>query len=106
MKTLIPVLLALALIVPAGCKTAKGENPEEKRKYAQEMHDDVLGRLYEAKPSLKGSVESAAGYATFSNMGVNVLLLATGNGYGVVVKNETGARTWALAASGWSAASA
>jgi len=93
MRVAIPVLLLLALIVPAGCRTAKGENPDEKRQYAKQMHDEVLGKLYEYQPSVKGSVESAAGYATFSNMGVNLFVLATGNGYGVVINNATGKKT-------------
>jgi lipid-binding SYLF domain-containing protein len=50
--------------------------------------------LYAARPELRAKVTNAAGHAFFSNLNVNVLLLSTENGYGVVHDNGTGKDTF------------
>ncbi len=42
MRVAVPAFLLLALIVPVGCRTAKGENPDEKRQYTQTMRQEAL----------------------------------------------------------------
>jgi lipid-binding SYLF domain-containing protein len=89
------VLLVVVLMVAVtGCSTAKGENPAEKKAYADNMRKTALADLYREKPAVKAQVESAPGYAVFSNIGMKILLLASGNGYGVVHNNETGQDTY------------
>ena len=50
--------------------------------------------LYTLHPEAKQSVAKSVGYAVFSNTGINLLLLSTGNGYGVAHDNETGKETY------------
>lgn len=90
------ILIAfLAFTVLTGFGLFKGKlTPEEERANIMEMRAQVLEKLYEEAPSAKSHVENGAGYAVFSNLGVNVLVLSTGNGYGVVHDNATGKDTY------------
>jgi lipid-binding SYLF domain-containing protein len=80
---------ALALLVPAAF--AKG-TPDERRDDIRQMRDTVLADLYKAKPELKARIKKAAGYAAFSNVGVNLIIASFAGGKGIVVDrkgNET-----------------
>lgn len=89
MKSLASLLLSCLLIVnPAWA------NADDDRKEIQEMRQKILTQLYKEDPSAKGKIEGAVGYATFSNIGINLLLLSTGNGSGVVKNMETGEETY------------
>jgi len=72
----------------------KGDGPEEKKANVRKQRDEMLSDLYSSNPKLKDSLKRAAGYATFKNVNVNLLLLATANGYGVAVDNKTGKETF------------
>jgi len=91
-----PILLLLVLAVAAatGCTSAKGKTVEEKRASVLSMEKKALADLYRQRPELEKKVESAPGYGVFSNIGTNIIFVTTGNGYGVVVDNETGERTY------------
>ena len=60
------------------------------RKAAQQ----ALAALYKAQPSARKAVESAAGYAAFSNFGMKILVAGGGSGKGVAVNNKTKATTY------------
>ena len=62
----------------------------EVRKAAQ----DALAAVYKVQPSARKAVESAAGYAAFSNFGMKILLAGSGTGKGVAVNNKTRATTY------------
>ena len=47
---------------------------------------------YKAQPSARKAVESAAGYAAFSNFGMKIFVAGGGSGKGVAVNNKTKAR--------------
>lgn len=85
------VVFGLAL---AACRAPKGETAEDKRAYARRMRDEALADLTGANPSLRSRLENAAGYGVFSNIGIKVLLLGTGHGYGMVVDNASGQETY------------
>jgi lipid-binding SYLF domain-containing protein len=87
------VLLVMTVIVPA-CKSAEGTTPDEKRQSIDAMADDSLAELFRQKPETNAIVKGAAGYAIFSNMGMKILVLASGNGYGKVHDNATGKATY------------
>ncbi len=69
---------------------AKGDNPAEKRRAINKMRRETLAELYKLVPSAREEISRAAGYAVFSNVGINVFLVSTGNGYGVAHDNTTG----------------
>ena len=45
-------------------------------------------------PEVKKKIKKSPGYGVFSNVNVNVIFVSAGNGYGVVVDNATGERTY------------
>ena len=67
---------------------------DEKRAEVRKMRDEVLADVYKEKPELKSRIKKAAGYGVFSNLGINVLLLSTARGGGVVVDNASGKETF------------
>ena len=87
---LVLVLFALFAVTMGGCAKAKGTTPAEKRNYTLDMREETLAKLYAEQPDARGKIKSATGYGVFSNVGMNLLVLASGNGFGVVHDNGTG----------------
>lgn len=73
----------------AGC-AAKGDTPEQKRGYVQEMREQVLSELYQEKASIRDEVHQAKGYAVFSSVNNSLIFVSAGSGFGVVRDNGTG----------------
>ena len=78
----------------AGLFGPSGDSLEEKKAKVRNDRDEILIRLYAQFPEAKDKIKTAAGYATFNNMNMNLFLLSTGHGYGVVVDNKTGQETF------------
>ena len=53
--------------------------------------EDTLRALYQAQPKSKELIDKSAGYATFSNFGMKILIAGGGTGSGVVI-NRSGAK--------------
>ena len=85
---------ALALPVGAGLFGPKGDNTEEKRTKVREQRDEILTKLYATHPEAKDKIEKGAGYGAFNNKSMNLFLLSTGHGYGVVVDNKSKKETF------------
>lgn len=83
---LLLLCLPLAGFGPFGDK----KSVEQERQEILDMRDQVLERLYQQAPGARTRIERAAGYAVFSSIGVNVLLLSTAHGEGVAHDNATG----------------
>jgi lipid-binding SYLF domain-containing protein len=56
--------------------------------------DQALAAVYKLQPSARKAVQSAAGYAAFSNFGMKILVAGSGTGKGVAVNNKTKAVTY------------
>jgi lipid-binding SYLF domain-containing protein len=69
-------------------------NPAEWREYLRQRRTEALNDLYALRPGTKKEIESAYGYAVFSNFNMNLFLLSTANGRGVVVDNKTKKETF------------
>jgi len=82
-------LIALSAVAASGCAKAKGDTPAAKRNYTLDMREDTLKKLYKQDPGAKAKIKAAAGYGVFSNVGMNLLVLASGNGFGVVRDNKS-----------------
>ena len=89
-----PLVAFLAFIFLTGFFGPDGDNPDEQRQTIQTMKQDTLKDLYQYHPAAEKKVANSAGYAVFSNVGINLLLLSTANGYGVAHNNETGKDTY------------
>jgi lipid-binding SYLF domain-containing protein len=92
MKKIFPlVITALLLALPlSGQALFNKKTPEEQRQKIQEASKAALDKLYAEKSSTREELKSAKGYAVFSSMGVNVLLVSTENGEGILHNNLTG----------------
>lgn len=93
---LLATALACALAFPAaaGLFSPKGDSNDEKRAKVRKDRDEILATLYEKHPEAKEKIQKAVGYATFNNMNVNLLLVSTGTGYGMVVDQKTQKETF------------
>ena len=88
------LLLATISLFLVSCATPKGVTKQEQRDYVLKMRDETLAKLYAKKPETKAMIKKAAGYGVFSSVGTYIFLLAGGSGYGIVVDNSTGQKTY------------
>lgn len=79
--TCLAFLLTLASPLYAARKSVS-----EKRDEIREMHDEVLAELYKLNPDARAKIRDAAGYAVFSNVGINLVLASFAGGEGVVIE--------------------
>lgn len=84
----------LVLSTSAGVFSPKGDSLDEKRAAVRKQRDEILAKLYAAHPEAKDKIKKAAGYGTFNNKNLNLFLLSTGHGYGMVVDAKTGKETF------------
>ena len=85
--------LCLALLL-AGCLGPTRGSVEEKRAAIDGMRDQTLRDLYAQSLSAEESIRRAAGYAVFSNINAQALLLGGGGGYGVATDSDTGRKVY------------
>ncbi len=83
----LPFFFALALLFAVPFAAAK-DSLEDKKTKTRAMRDKVLADLYQQKPEVKARIKKAAGYAVFSNVGVNLVLASFAGGSGVVVDKK------------------
>jgi lipid-binding SYLF domain-containing protein len=88
----IAMIAAACLFAASGMAHAatKQQSQAEVRKAAQ----SALDAVYKAAPSARKAVESAAGYAAFSNFGMKIFVAGGGSGKGIAVNNKTKAVTY------------
>jgi lipid-binding SYLF domain-containing protein len=89
----------LAVILLAAGLASAADSPDQKREKTRKMAAEALQDLYKAEPNSQATIQKAAGYAVFDNMGVNVLLLSTARGSGLAVNNQTKQETFMKMAS-------
>lgn len=86
-RPLLPRLLVAALwCFPLTAFAAK--TVDEQKADTRKMRDSVLAEIYQANPIVKDRVKKAAGYAVFSNVGINVIFASFAGGHGVVVDKK------------------
>ncbi|MBN3756514.1 hypothetical protein G3N95_26505 [Paraburkholderia sp. Tr-20389] len=71
-----------------------GSSKTEKQAEVKAAVRKTLDALYKAQPSARKAVQSAAGYAAFSNFGMKILLAGSGTGEGIAVNNKTKSATY------------
>ena len=82
-------LLMLPALILVSALTIFAKSKEEKQAESRKKADQVLARLYKAKPTAQGAIKAAAGYAVFSNAGMKILMAGGGKGQGIAVDNAT-----------------
>jgi lipid-binding SYLF domain-containing protein len=75
---------------------AQFSNPFSSNKTVAQQRQDILNKseqtlkqLYVIQPKAKALIEKSAGYATFSNFGMKILIAGGGTGSGVVIDKAT-----------------
>lgn len=86
------LFLAFGLNTPV---FAQFSNPFASDKTVAQQRQDILVKnqailkqLYAAQPKAKDLIEKSAGYATFSNFGMKILIAGGGTGSGVVISKD------------------
>jgi lipid-binding SYLF domain-containing protein len=54
------------------------------------MRKETLAQLYKVHPAARTSLQKAAGYAVFSNVGINLIFFSAAGGSGVAHDNRSG----------------
>lgn len=88
------MLLATIIIVSStfiGCTSPEGSTRMEKRAHVQQMRNNALLQLYSHEPTARSEIAAAPGYAVFEAVQAQILITSTGNAYGVIHDNQTGA---------------
>jgi lipid-binding SYLF domain-containing protein len=100
-RAVIAAALGCALPLPsyAGLFAADGKSKDAQRAAVRKDRDQILARLYKAHPEARAKMRKAVGYGTFNNMNVNLFLLSTGHGYGMVVDQRNKKETFLAMAS-------
>ena len=89
-STRLPVLLGLFLALVAHVPLVRADADEDAaRAKVRAMRDSVLADLYKLHPDAKSKIKKAAGYAVFSNVGINLVFASFAGGHGIVVKSGT-----------------
>lgn len=86
------LFLAFCLNTPV---FAQFSNPFASDKTVAQQRQDILNKnqvilkqLYAVQPKAKDLIEKSAGYATFSNFGMKILIAGGGTGSGVVISKD------------------
>jgi lipid-binding SYLF domain-containing protein len=90
-RTIATVVAATLLAV--GWASAK-DSTADKQKKIRKATADTLADLYKLHPAAKDAIQKSAGYAVFSNVGVNLLLVSTANGSGLAVNSKSKQETF------------
>lgn len=91
-KLLVSVALFFSFLYAQSVKEQRAEINKDSSK--------TLQMLYKAYPKSKKAIAGAYGYATFSNIGINLIFFSAEGGSGVAVNNKTGKRIYMKMASG------
>ncbi|MBA6351356.1 hypothetical protein H4J45_09100 [Colwellia sp. BRX10-6] len=96
-KKLFSLMLSLTLVA---CASMGDGSKAEQQQEIITMKDTVLNQLFANKPDTRSQINSAAGYAVFSNANINLIFMAAGTGYGVVKSNNSAKYTYMNMAEG------
>jgi lipid-binding SYLF domain-containing protein len=94
------LILAILMAIPSTfAADPKGVNlkpktTQEWQTYLRYRRDETLEDLYKLKPEAKQVVDKAYGYGVFSNFGMKILVVGTGNGRGILHDNKSGKDTF------------
>ena len=96
MKSFVLVIISVLLLaIPMSSHAFFGKkSPDKERKELQESRQAALDTLYAEKPSTRNELKSSKGYAVFSNIGINLLLVSTERGGGILRDNRNGKDTY------------
>ena len=83
-----------AAAAAAAPRIALADKKDDQRAEVRKAVQQALEAVYKAQPAARKAVESAAGYAAFSNFGMKILIAGSGSGKGMAVNNKTKDETY------------
>ncbi len=94
--SLLIVLSSTASVVYAAEEKSKKEleKIQKEKEGIRDMRSEVLRDLYKEKPSVEDEVKKSEAVAAFSSVGINLLLLSTARGGGIVRETGSGKETF------------
>jgi lipid-binding SYLF domain-containing protein len=92
--------LAILLLLLGFCGAGLAETPAQRRAGINKRSAETLAKLYKVHPAAKGRIGAAYGYAVFTNLGVNLVLMSVAAGSGLAHDNKTGRSTYMKMLSG------
>lgn len=95
---LLTIVGAAAIVMFSGFWS--GKTVDQQRDERLQVRNDTLQLLYKHAPEAKEMIANSYGYAAFSNVGVNLVLLSAEGGKGVAHDNKTGKNIYMNMASG------
>ena len=105
----IVVGLLVALLMFSGFWSTKSDreikNEERKNRFIEQqsrykVNNETLNLLYKQVPEVKKKLLNSYGYATFTNVGVSMILFSVESGKGLAHNNRSGVNTYMNMASG------
>ena len=94
------LLFAIGMLPSCLPLNANAHSASAKRQAVLDMRSQTLAQLYKDQPAARANIRRAAGYAVFSDVGVNLILLSAGGGTGVAHDNRTGRNIYMKMVSG------
>lgn len=86
-------IVAFVMLV-SGCGSSGRDSIEERRQAVDDMRTESIANIIQAYPSVKTKINSAPGYAVFSNANVNLIFASFSGGYGLAHNNNSGEDTY------------
>jgi lipid-binding SYLF domain-containing protein len=98
----IALIGTVALTPLASAQDAKKEASAktDKRAAIRKESQATLAKLYKAQPGSKAALQKAVGYAAFDNFGMNLFVISTASGKGMVVDKASKKETYMKMVSG------
>lgn len=87
-------MLAFWVALAFGLSAAVASDKASERAEVRNDVKEVLDQLYREVPSARKAVQSAKGYAVFSNFGMKIFLAGGGSGHGIAYDRTTGKETF------------
>ena len=92
--------LAFLLLLASFCGATLAETPGQRRAEINKRRSETLAKLYKVHPAARGKIAGASGYAVFTNLGVNLVIMSVAGGSGVAHDNRSGRDTYMKMLSG------
>ena len=98
--TLAAIALAAAVAFAPSTEAADAAKKAKEQAAIRKEAQNTLNKLYQAKPGARAAIQKAAGYAAFDNFGMNLFVISTANGKGIVVDRASKKETFMKMISG------
>jgi lipid-binding SYLF domain-containing protein len=82
-------LMTLFCLGLHACAAGPPVSPADHRAAIRQMASETLAQLYQSNPGTHAAIQSAAGYAVFSDIGMKMFYGGAAHGGGVAVNNAT-----------------